>query len=391
MKLNARILSLTVTLCAALLAVSCAKVERFEVSEAPVQIDFSVVGSQQQTKHALPYTGAGLIQDGCVNFYCNAWYNPTAGATQRFMDTADVRPDQIPNPTVWAPTRNYFWPVTGSVNFFSYASARPLGAALTSVGASESTPGTVFTITDYEIQDSDNILIADAVYFATRNNAGSSTAVVDTNNVNHPLTGVPTVFHHLLAQVAMDLQLTTANPTANTDYEVTVDDIKLTGVRDRGSITLTNTPLGSYGSQCWTVTAPATPPTGWTTNVGWVPTGSTVTYTLTPDAANVLTLQHGATVSTERIVLRGGAVMPQTLGGISITLTITIRSKHGDTIYNTDENVVLSGPLNNDQPAWYMNQKILYHIGFDPVTTTLTFDPVINEWDPPVNGGNVQL
>ncbi|MBO4455590.1 MAG: hypothetical protein J5759_04015 [Bacteroidales bacterium] len=373
-----RVVASTIAL---MLAASCAKVQTLTQKE-PLVVSFQVGNSQQQTK---TISGGSLLDEGCDNFYCNAWYYPAAGPAQSFMTDDEIRPDQIPNPTYWAPVRDHFWPKSGTVNFFSYASALPLGNHL-----SVSNEGRSFTITDYTVTGYDNIMIADAVYNATYANAGRSNEVLEVGNPNTPLTGVPTIFRHLLAQVEMDLTLYTAsaNVTTNTIYEVEVTDITLQNLRDEGSLTLTNTYSGgtAYGTQPW---APASNGTV----IGWVPTGSARNVNLTPDSGNTIILSAGSSRGDRVIFLGGGSVMPQTLeSSLAISITITIRTKHGDTTYNVDEGVVLhSGFYKSEIPSWAMNQRIIYHIDIDPVTRTLSFDPAIADWGSPIDGGSWQL
>ena len=380
--LHIRFLSVTAVLAALLLA-SCAKVET-SVQGGPVPVSFNVAGAPKQTRTV---TGGSLLDEGCTSFYCNAWYNPIVGPSQPFMESAEILPDQNPNPTVWAPGRDYFWPVTGTINFFSYASARPLDGYLT-IGSD----GTTFTITNYTVTSHDNIMIAGAVYNATYANAGSSTSVVDSGNTNAPLTGVPTIFRHLLTQVSMDLTLKTSTPTTGTIYEVTVTNVTIHHLRNQGSITLTNT-YSASNIQTW---SPASDGTA----KGWTATGAHTDVDLTPDDDNVITLPAGSSQGANVIFLGGGAVMPQELDNsdLALSITITIRTKHGDTVYNEDTGITLNSSLSsNVGSTWKMNQKIVYHIEIDPVTTTLSFDPAISPWDPgdppasPTDGGTVQL
>ena len=360
---------------AALLISSCAKVETFSTEE-PSKVSFQVGRSASQTKAS---AGSSLIDEGCNNFWCNAWYTNQSGV-QRFMDTAEIVPDTTPAVNEWAPSRDYFWPRTGTINFFSYASARPLGNHL-----SVTNSGTTFTITDYTVTSEDNILIADAVYNATKANSNAS---LEPAGENDP-TGVPALFRHVLASVAMDLTLkTTAQKvTTNTTYEAIVTNVTLHNFRDQGSLTLTNTYGGgsAYGSQAW---APASDGTA----IGWVPTGVVRDVDLTPDTSNTIVLPAGQVSSPDVIFLGRGAVMPQTLEGtLSLSITLTIRSKHGDTIYNEDRGIVIQSALSPDPgAAWKMNQRIIYHVQIDPVTTTLHFDPAVDIWDE-VSGGTVQL
>lgn len=383
-----------------LFALSCVKVETVDTTpDTPISFE---VASLLQTKAT--HNGGGLLQDGCTSFYCNAWFTPSLGtANQRFMDHAQVLPQGLDandiNPTSWAPQRTYFWPRTGFINFFSYADRR--GILQSGGHLSISDNGRTFSITDYTIQDSDNIMIADAVYHATKANAGATPTdtVHDSDNTNAPLTGVPTLFHHLLANVSMKMKLHTSSSTPSTDYQVIVDHITLSNVLCRGSITLTNTNCNSYTMNPWQLrpsddNLPAVSDFYDGTHICWEPsTGAErQTFDLSPDEGTYLTLIHGEDESDEEIILMGGAVMPQTVVDMTLTMTLTIRLWRGGidtgTMYNEDKDVVISatiGQASSGIASWNVNQKITYNVQFDPVTSTVSFDPAVASWDSDIN------
>ena len=107
----------------AALAVSaaCTKVETITPDQA---ISFEVAKYMPLTRaynSLLDETAAGSDID---RFFTNAWYHDGAAGfgAQRFMTDQAIVPDNASDPTKWSPSgRNYFWPKTGSINFFSYA------------------------------------------------------------------------------------------------------------------------------------------------------------------------------------------------------------------------------------------------------------------------------
>ena len=340
---------------------ACTKVEDTTPSH---KISFEVASYVAQTK-AEQATNAELEN----SFTTNAWFTNGDGAKTQFMRSETVSW----NTTVsgqWAPSREYYWPKTGYIDFYSYDGVP--------------TPSTVdegsLVYTDKTIVASDNILVADAAFHQTQN---SETYQIDGASVK----GVPTLFRHMLAKIQFKVKVATtdAKKTPNTKWDVTIlnADTKLSNIviLNKGTLTLSNSYAGS-ATQAWT-NANATNP-----NVGWVAAASTETVsTLTPS----LTLAKNATESgdyVDLIVLR--TVMPQVLGDAAVfTLNYNVKATYGSEAQpylneNRDFTVKINTIKNASSAAiteWDMNQIITYNVIIDPVGEQILFDPAVEEWD----------
>lgn len=357
---------------------ACTKVETVE---APAQkIDFQVASYVPQTR-ADDYSGTSLLNEGCTSFYTNGWYTPTSGtANQQYMGpNVEIKPDVTPNPTKWSAVTDYYWPRSGYINFFSYASKNAITPTWGASGA-----GT-FAISDYVVKEDDNILIADAVYRATTN----TNNVTDTENSNNP-TGVPTLFRHVLSQISFKLALGTTEPkkTTETSFEATITEAKLVKVLSTGSLSLTaGADAGSsLNIQPWT-------PASDGTVVGWTATTATKDITLAPagtGATNKLTLAAATQTGDFTDYLVNYTVLPQTLSDdLELQIKFDLDYKHGTTVYASEKDLTVSAKLkgilsNATTPAainsWNMNQRILYKVIIDPVTEVILFDPAVLPW-----------
>lgn len=376
-------------------ATACSKVETVE---APDQaITFEVASYMTQTRAAGNNFAAEMTeQTGGPFFYCNAWQGTTP-----FMSNVKI----VLNNNQWAPEVQYFWPRTGTIDFFSYASVNELGNKVVPGGA----PGTTFKINEWEVKDNDNIMIADAVYNAGRtdHNADGSLITDDlTSGNDSKYNGVPTMFRHLLSQVSFKLGLSASGAHAGTNYEAHVTSAKVVNVATTGSITLTNTKSGSS-----LTTTPWTPASDGTV-VGWTPKeGATDEINLMKDDVTTtgsdgakyikLTLAENVIGNGTLVeVLPFTTVLPQAMAAtdaandVEIQITFDLDTKHGDTVYSHEEGITVSAKLKDITktstttkiPSWNMNQKILYIVTIDPVTETLTFDPAVAPWETTVEG-----
>lgn len=345
-------------------ATACSKVETVET---PAQeISFQVASYLPQTR-ADEVQGTNFKAE-CDYFFTNAYYN---GAT--YMDNVKV----VLGNGAWAPEgAAYYWPRTGTVNFFSYASKNDLPTSELTAG------NATFKITGHKVVESDNIMIADAVYGAGRTDHNADGNQVKDNlaegTTDSGYKGVPTLFRHLLSQVSFKLGLVAGGNHAGTNYEAKITSAKVVKVANTGDLTLSNNGSGtSLTMAAWT-------PASDGTQVGWtVSTGEGVTEDLTLTTPTTLTLAEGATAGETVEVLAFRTVLPQTLtNDVEIQITFDLDTKHGTTTYIHEEGIVVSAKLNSIEaiPSWNMNQRIIYTVTIDPVTETVTFDPAVAAW-----------
>ena len=351
-------------LAAAVLVASAACTKSEVINSADQKISFEVANYMAQTK-ANQDTNAELGG----SFTTNAWFTNGDGVKMQFMNDVAITWN-TPVSGQWAPARDYYWPKTGYIDFYSYD-----GTLAPTTKAEGSLVYTNATITS-----TDNILVADAAYRQTGN---SSTYHIDASTV----VGVPTLFRHQLAKVKFTVKLATtdAKKSANTKWDVTI--LNETGhlsnliVHNAGTLTLSNSYSGTAATtQAWTNANTSNP------NVGWVAGTSTETIsTLTP----ALVLPKNATSSgdpVDLIALR--AVMPQVLGNdVVFTLNYNVKATYGDeTTAYLDENRSISKKLtelvaeSTPISEWDMNKIITYNVIIDPVSERILFDPAVEEW-----------
>ena len=373
---------------AAVALVASAACTKVEVDNTPnKKIAFEVASYVPQTKAT---EGGSMLSEGLYSFVTNAWFTPaaTSGSTvQHFMDDVSIFPyngttkitSGAIQPTKWAPEYDYFWPKTGSINFFSYASKNSITPS--SVGDDVYGAKIVFGTADgtaYTVVSDDNILVADAVYRATAN----TNDITVTGETGTP-SGVPTLFRHVLAKLQMTFSLETNTATVNTDYVVSITSASLASVANKGVLTLTTSaPDGTaMATNTWSNNNTSKPKVGWVNKNSSNEMYGTENLTLlTPS----LTLTH-ATTSTAGTVgnlLALRTVMPQSLSDdLVLSITYRVQAKHGDSAYS-DENITVTKKLNTIAALqdWEMNKIITYNVKINPVTTEVYFDPAVLAW-----------
>lgn len=325
----------------------------------------------------------------CSSFYTNAWYYPASGDAQNYMPNVQILPNSTTAPTQWAPAVAYYWPKSGMINFFSYASKNALSANELDLGNNYTNKGGQIKITNHTVVADDNIMIADAVYNATNaSHNAAGTEVTDDlapNTTDSNFKGVPTMFRHLLAQVKFNIGLATTSSHDGTNYIAKVTSAKVEKVVNKGSITLT---AGTTTSTALT-TMPWSPASDGTV-AGW--TKSTVTTDvedLTLSNNGNLTLAEDATTGDPLLFLDFRSVLPQALADdVVITIKYDLQALHGQTVYITEKDLEVSAKLNTAKlnattaiTTWCMNTRYTYNITIDPVTEVIIFDPAVADWN----------
>lgn len=346
---------------AALVAITaCTKIEDIDTAPAK-KITFQAASYVPQTKANVS------IMPEFTSFRCKAFLHAAGYSETQNMfgpdgetiyaysgDAVTTTPAEV---AYWAPSHDYYWPkdATSYVNFVAWYDKNdaPTTSTETSLVWSNRT-----------IQTSDNILFADEAWHYKQN---PSAAYHMDGSVSE---GVPMLFHHALAQLCIKANVTKASE-GNTTWDVTLSDITLAGVFNQGTLSLTNSDLGSTGTKAWTGS--------WETSGTASPvTMSNVTTPLTTDAVDVLTMQN---------------VLPQTVtNDVVLNFKYNISYKYNGTEY-AHEKITAALQLNNITnaiSAWEMNKKITYTITINPETTVIRIDPAMVDWEP-VAGGTATL
>lgn len=336
---------------------SCSRLDVDELK--PRAISFTVA------KHWLPSTRAesdyaDTYSD--VPFGAYAWYkgaNSTNDAT--FMTNQKVAFDGL----YWATEgTTYYWPNGGALDFICYSPySETEGPSVTE---------TSITWSDWNIlthHDTD-------LLYATK--ATGLTGPVKTAYYS----GVPTIFHHALAQVAFNVRLAYDEVTAptgdKTRWKVTLHDLTLYNMATEGSLVLTLDSDDNWTSDdTWTASK-------WV-NVGFRP-------------------EEPLTAGQSLAVVEPMMVLPQRVDmGVTMGLDVSIITERdagdGYKPFLEENNVHLEAPLYTSQlTVWGMNQRIVYNIILTPSRATepgggggggaddvvpqeITFDPAVHDWD----------
>ena len=349
----------------AITAMACSKVETTD-NEPAKKITFQAASYVPQTK-ANTSVWAEFTSFKCKAFLHAAGYT---GETQNMFGTdgENITPYKTDgtaataeaNVSYWAPSHDYYWPkdATSYVNFIAWYDKK--GTAPTS--ATE----TSLSWANYTVLTSDNLLYADEAWRYKENTTNAAQYTDDAVT-----SGVPMLFHHALAQLCIQAKVkkATDGKTPAHTWAVTLEDITLDGVYNKGTLSLTNSePTG---------TGPATK--AWTGS--WSPVAPTtsvemddVTTPLTTSFVDVLEMQN---------------VLPQTVtNDVVLNFKYNISYKYNGTEY-AHEKITAAIQLNAVTGAistWDMNKKITYQLTIDPETTTIKIDPAIVEWEAQAGG-----
>lgn len=377
---------------AAAAVVALAACTKTEVERNDSLIGFRVVKYTAQTKAYNSLLDETANGSAVESFKTNAWYHDAAGTygSQVFMADQVIAPENTTDPSYWAPQgRNYYWPKTGHINFFSYAGyPAPTAKAEGSI-----------TYTDVAIDTLANILVADAAYHYKENTTNDNT-IYQQNQVTE---GVPTLFHHILAKVKFDVIFDAKNGMANVDskdkWTISITEASV-NIPQQGTIALTFTePSG---------TTPAT--VKFDNTCAWaslgnykairkvIGTGANVASPENYEIDDAITLTAvGGTLSKEETrdeynttgtpatLIGLSSVIPHTLtDDVTFSMTYKIAYSYDGAAPVQEVVTVPATKLTAFAPsiaAWNMNTIYTYHIVIKP-NAPILFDPSVETWVP---------
>ena len=263
--------------------------------------------------------------------------------------------------SLWAPAIDYFWPkgAESYVNFVSWydKNGTPTAASETSL---------VWTIdgSTRSLAEDDNIMFADEAWRYNDN----ATEYIATSGVSE---GVPTLFHHALARVTFAAKATPLSE-GSTRWSVKITDVRLEGVKQAGTLSLSNADPGSKGTRAW-----------WTGSVGSAPA-----WSLTGSPADIARPGVEFSLSEDGVavpLIPTRSVLPQSTENMVLKFNYEIRSDYDTTGGNyVVEKLSASIPLSEFSgglDAWEMNQSITYTITVNPKTNLILFDPSSVDWN----------
>ena len=342
-----------VILALVLLTLGCTKTEVADTKEKAVA--FQVGSYAPQTK--APEGTASIIDVDRINSFRSRGYLHAVGVPgeQAFFGTAgETITYHAGSPATWTPSHDYFWPKsTGSyVNFISWVGGTPE----VNYAESEETWNATFAWNNVTVAPTDNLLWAD---MAWRYNANEQT--YQFNSVQE---GVPTLFHHALAQVRFMGRQSNASD-GNVSWTVTVKDLSLAAVKNQGSLSMTNTDPGSKQTKAWTVT-------------NWAAADATA-----PIAATGL---DKALTATDQELIDYKSVLPQAVTAnmeLTVNYTVTTTYPNNDNVKTVVENASAKAKLSEFSgaiTAWEMNKRYTYTVVINPDAGIIRIIPVETDW-----------
>ena len=307
-------------------------------------------------------TKAGV--DGTVfpqseTFSTYAWAEGTVG--EYFMENITVGYNA--GEELWkALGETFYWPKNTTVDFISFY---PTGLAGITVAEDK------ITYTGIDV----NTLQKDIMYADKAAGFSDNADLID-DEIAGNFTGVPTIFRHALAKVNFKVALTykhkeEADGTV-TDWKVTVNSAKLSGIHTTGSCELN---------------LAATPAIG---IIGWEKPAGNV---WTPEAGTSEidgSLSGDITSGTEYQIVDNCFVLPQTLteDQQKVSLNVTVETTRNGKPFLSETFDVSAGIRLADIPAWEINHVYTYILRFAPAASNGNGGNPLPNPDDPSGGVN---
>ncbi|MBR3500875.1 MAG: hypothetical protein IKO04_05690 [Bacteroidales bacterium] len=391
---------------------ACTKTELSDTATPDVKIGYQVANYMAQTKAGetsflTELSGLGVAAANAA-FKSSAFLNADNGnGGHNFGAFYPTNPETISwntSTTEWEPSRDYYWPKSpkSNIDFFSWYVYGVDDPILTYDGTDAT-----MVWEDKTIPSKADILFANVAFHQQKNS--------ETYKLDGVTEGVPTLFHHGLAQVKFTLKIKdgcdkkadSKNSGKYTFWEVKLSDFAIAAnkIHSNGTLTLsvedpdandTAASITSWGSAAWTNAAT---PAYVATNTAWFTTNAAKgTDALTTTVANAIPNDFMGDGYV--------AVRPQTIGNdVTLGFKMTIVTKYGTelasattvntevidvasydgTPYDTNNIYTATGIQLNKIGAspiteWEMNHKYVYNIVIDPSTTTILYDPAVEAW-----------
>ncbi len=335
-----------------LVLASLAGCSRVETDRAPARRISYEVGA------CAPVTKAPVsLYPGIDHFTSKAWLYASGVATaQEYFGSDGVRVNY--GSGEWAPAEDYFWPADGYINFVSWYDKNGTPSTATQTTLAWNLDGT-----SRSLAPGDTILFADEAWRCTAN---QSTYQVDPGETSsHVTNGVPTLFHHALAQVRFLARLS-QDSASGVSWSASLSRLSVSNVYKTGTLSLSNE---DPGSGCINYPKP------WT-NTSWSLSG----------AAD--TLYHANSVAlsaSDTPVMAFRSVLPQATAGMTLTFNCTITTSYTSSGKTVTENLSASIPMTDfsgDITSWDMGTKVTYTIVIDPETNLIRITPGVADWTP---------
>ena len=409
----------TILVIAAVAAVGCAKTE--VVNDTPdVKIGYQVANYMTQTKaddggFLKELEGLG-VDAADASFESKAFINADNGngghSFNTFFEETIVWNSTA---TQWEPdSKEYYWPKSpkSNIDFFSWYN---YGTGVVTPTLNYSGTSATMTWTNTPVPSKADILFADIAFHQQKNT--SSVAPYGKDGVTE---GVPTLFHHALAQVKFtakikdncDQKADSKHSGKYTFWEVKLSNLAIAAnkIHANGTLTLTGADPDTYDAAAsitpWTNAAwtNAETPSYVATNTAWFTTdAATGAAALTTTTANLIPDTH---MGSGFVAVRPQAIGDDVTLGFKMTITtyygtdlasaksagatntevIDVVAYDGTTYDAAPNNIYTATGIQLNKlgaspiTAWEMNHKYTYNLIIDPSTNTILYDPAVEAW-----------
>ena len=292
----------------------------------------------------------------------NDW-NTNGASAPLYIDNATISYNS--DGKIWKSATTAYWPLSGSLTFIAYSPK--------TVNATCATATKVLTVTDFEVAKTDYIATgnhantqADLLYSLPSAATGLTANTTTYTGVTGGAQGVGIVFRHALSQVLVNVKV--AGTYANTEFKVI--SIKLTGMGDKATFTLTPT----FGET----------EAAYAEAAAWGATSTSIEQVVFPigtstDPSEVLNTT-GAQIGTNILV------MPQTLVASTIeNPRQQLEIEYQMTKTDVDPVVTTSTTKTVDLytstfTKFEINKKVTLNVSLS--ATEIQYAPSVTEWDP---------
>lgn len=387
---------------------ACTKTELSDTATPDVKIGYQVANYMTQTKANGSFSDelSGLgITAGNQFFKSVAFINADNGngavaAPARFYQAATDQVETVSYAdSKWEPVHTYYWPKSpiSNLDFFSWYDMTETSSTHVA-NATYSSPNYTLAWSNRAIALKDNVMYADPVW-----NQHQNTKPATYNAISGVAEGVPTLFHHALAQVKFQFKQKTMskvdskNSSNSTFWVVTVKNLAIPDSKwvKTGSLSLSATSGNNYGTPTNSIWTPGT--AYWASAEVFLANAANSTgIELTADA---VTFTKDDQMDDEFIT-----VLPQAIGNdFLLNFDFVIETKYGATTGGAENATTVStetlrvkdfpngGAIVKDSGIqlnlmttigsyWQMNKKYTYIFEIDPETSTILYDPVVEDW-----------
>ena len=349
--------NIIIALAACVALAACTKNELKPV-EVDQQITFKAVVNKASTKAMIDGNTYGT-----GNTFGTVAYKVKDATSELYIPVSEVK-YTAGTTAYWSTEAPYYWPKDGStLTFYSYSPFKYSETGTpTAITVSATADGLTFTNYSVKEHQETDLMVADKKAGQTSNtsNAGGSWA-----------TGVPTVFHHMLAQiVAINFQTVenaSVNPVVVKDYANSHDGTSgHEYVAGDKQFVVTDVYFEKFFEQ-GTLTAGA--------SQSWASTGSvTDSYTWYPNTSDPAKFIGGQCTPRNTYYL----VLPQDFNDETAKLHVKyeIHTYTSASQYAT-EKMDVSVPLKNLNAKWEMNKKYTYTLNID--LDRIYWDPQVTD------------